>query len=121
MINRIDLKKSLTVLANSEKKVDSVLAVAQFRYPIQRALKINTKGFLEMINRKYKYCRSQDLKNYYHDAGVFAWYKTNSFFKKIDKNIITLPYVLPDKRVQDIDTLEDWKISEFKYKFIKRV
>lgn len=121
LINRIDLKKSLTVLDNSEKKVDSVLAVAQFRYPIQRALKINRKGFLEMINKKYKYCRSQDLKNYYHDAGVFAWYKTDNFFKKINKNIITVPYVLPDKRVQDIDTLEDWKISEFKYKFIKRV
>ena len=121
LISRFDLKKSLRILINSDENVDSVLAVSQFHYPIQRALKIDKKGFLEMINKKYKYYRSQDLKKSYHDAGVFAWFKTDNFFKKIKKNIATLPYVMSDSKVQDIDNMEDWKILEFKYKFIKKI
>lgn len=122
LISKIDLQKSLRILINSSRKVDSVLAVTKFNYPIQRALEINRKGFLTMINNKYKYHRSQDLKNSYHDAGVFAWFKTDNFLRKIKKkNIVTLPYVLSDSKVQDIDTIEDWKISELKYKFNKKI
>ena len=30
----------------------------------------------------------------------------------------TIPYEMPESEVQDIDTLEDWKIAEIKYSFL---
>jgi len=122
LIDKNDLIKSFKILDNSNLNVDSVAAIAEFSYPIQRGLRINKQGFVEMINEKYKYYRSQDLEKSYHDAAVFSWFKTNNFLNKVKKKKINvLGYVLPNNKVQDIDYLEDWKTAEFKYQLIKRI
>jgi len=122
LINFYDLKKSLRILDKSNSVVDSIMAVKKFSYPIQRALGINKKKHLYMRNKKYKNARSQDLEKSYHDAGVFSWFKTDNFLNKIKSNssIISLPFVLEELRVQDIDNIEDWKVAEFKYKILKQ-
>jgi CMP-N-acetylneuraminic acid synthetase len=31
-----------------------------------------------------------------------------------------MPYFLKETRVQDIDNIEDWKVAEFKYKYLQK-
>ncbi|MCX6113054.1 MAG: pseudaminic acid cytidylyltransferase [Proteobacteria bacterium] len=63
--------------------------------------------------------RSQELEASYHDVGQFYWIRITSFLKK---NSIftdnTMPFELPEIKAQDIDTEQDWKIAETKYRIL---
>jgi len=113
------LQKSYSMLRR--KKADSVIPVVAFSYPVQRSLQIKD-GVLSFICTENIIKRSQDLKPAYHDAGQFYWCDTNSFIKY--KQIFmpkSLPFVLSESEVQDIDNEEDWKIAEMKYKINKNM
>ena len=62
--------------------------------------------------------RSQDLQTYYHDAGLFYWDTAQRWNTNPDFFNLGRPYILPTWRVQDIDTLEDWKRAELMYKVL---
>lgn len=102
-------------------KIDAVIPVVKFSYPIQRAFRIKEK-YLEMYWSENYNKRSQDLETSYHDAGQFYWMKTNSFLKHnrifVKK---TAAYEISEFEAQDIDTVEDWKIAEIKYKLFKYI
>lgn len=111
------IKQGLKQLKKS--RADSIIPVVRFSYPIQRAFKIDS-GRLKMINPKNIYIRSQDLMPTYKDSGLFVWARTKSFLKQgglLTKN--TLPLEVSEAGVHDIDTQEDWKIAEIKYKILK--
>lgn len=94
------------------------IPVVPFSYPIQRALKI-TDDKISMVQPEYLLSRSQDLMKTYHDAGQYYWYKTSAFHK--NPNIMMLnpvAIVTPEEEVQDIDTMEDWKLAEMKWKIL---
>ena len=100
------------------RKTDAsgAIPVVPFSYPIQRALKI-TDDKISMVQPEYLLARSQDLMKTYHDAGQYYWYKTSAFHK--NPNIMMLnpvAIVTPEEEVQDIDTPEDWKLAEMKWK-----
>ena len=61
--------------------------------------------------------RSQDLEEYYHDAGQFYW-GTCSAWKNDEATFAphSIPVILPRYLVQDIDTPEDWKRAELMYR-----
>lgn len=106
-----------TAMDSLEKSgADSVLPVVKFSFPPQRCV-IVKEGMLEPKWPEYMNCRSQDLEPFYHDCGQFYCMRTESFLaqKKVvmDK---TVPFYQDEMNVQDIDTLEDWKIAEVKYK-----
>lgn len=108
-----DLKEGLERLI--KKKCSFVFTVTSFPYPIQRALKIVEGDRIEMFNADFFDRRTQDLEEAYHDAGQFYWGKAQAFLD----NVMTFskessPLILPRYRVQDIDTLEDWKEAEIK-------
>lgn len=97
-------------------KADSVIPVVKFNYPIQRALKINNNNKLEYIWPENINKRSQDFDHLYHDAGQFYWSNVDYFYKNerlISQN--SVPFVLAQTVVQDIDNKEDWKLAEIKY------
>ena len=97
---------------------DTIIPVVGFSYPPQRAFIIENEKLV------FKYpenlaARSQDLEKHYHDAGQFYVFKTDAFRK--NKNLLLgniLPLVLDEIEVQDIDTEEDWRLAEVKYKII---
>ena len=61
--------------------------------------------------------RSQDLEPIYHDCGQFYFCKTESLLKYHDVvGKATLPLIVSELEVQDIDNLSDWAIAEMKYK-----
>lgn len=99
-----------------KSKVDSVVPVVKFSYPIQRAFRITEENILEYIWPVNINKRSQVLETAYHDAGQFYWSKTESFVKAQSLVCgITLPFVLSEMEVQDIDNEEDWKLAEVKF------
>lgn len=103
-----------------EKNADGAMPVVQFSYPIQRALKIDGNK-ISMVQPEHLKSRSQDLMKTYHDAGQYYWYKVDAFRK--EQNIMMLnpiAIVTPEDEVQDIDTLEDWKMAEIKYALLKK-
>ncbi len=102
-----------------ESGADSVLPIVRFSYPIQRSLKLED-GRLGMFWPENYNKRSQDLEPAYHDAGQFYCMKVESFLRQ--KRLFadyTLPIILNESEVQDIDTEEDWRIAEMKYRFLK--
>lgn len=98
----------------------SVMSVCEFTEPVGRALKIEN-GLVKMVNPRNKFTRTQDLETRYFDAGRFYWIKRESFKK--NKSFInrgTVPFVVSRLLVQDIDTIEDWKMMEMKFKLLHK-
>ncbi len=91
---------------------DSVKPVVRFSYPIQRALKIIDEGKVEMIWPENARVRSQDLESAYYDAGQFYWMKFTEGLVGTDKYAIEIS----ELECQDIDTIEDWRMAELKFK-----
>lgn len=101
-----------------EKKFSMVHPIVKYSYPIQRCLKYDD-GKIKMLWKKYLKVRSQDVESIYHDAGQFFWAKSKEFIDKdglfSDNNGAI---VLSNLEVQDIDSIEDWKIAEIKYNLL---
>ena len=106
------IRDGLTCLRSSD--ADYAVTVTTFPFPIQRAVRINSDERLEMISSQFAMTRSQDLEETYHDAGQLYWGRTEAF--EAERPIFVagaaVPVYVPRLRVQDIDTLEDWKRAE---------
>ena len=101
---------------------DSLMPVARYSHPIQRALRIGANGFAEYCQPEFQRARSQDLAPTFHDAGMFYFSKTETFLAS--RSLVsgkTVLYEMEESCIQDIDTLEDWRIAELKYKMIHHV
>lgn len=97
----------------SAENVEYAFSATTFPFAIQRAITLDKNGSVSMFSPEYANTRSQDLPEAYHDAGQFYWGKASAFlsgkaiFAEHSKAVI-----LPRKRVQDIDTPEDWELAE---------
>jgi N-acylneuraminate cytidylyltransferase len=106
-----DLRAGLIRL--EETGAPFVLSVTTYAFPVQRALRRNSAGEVEMFDPAQMQTRSQDLEQAWHDAGQFYWGKAERWSS--NKGIFgqgTQGVVLPRHRVQDIDTVEDWLRAE---------
>lgn len=112
----ITAQKLLEAMNSLRKtEADSVISVVKYGFPPQRAFLIEN-GMIKYQYPQYERTRSQDLEPVYHDCGQFYICTCNSFMQNhslIQKN--TIPYIIPDEEVQDIDTMSDWAIAEAKY------
>lgn len=99
------------------EKADFMTPVVRFSYPPQRC-QIIENGQLVRKWPEYKYTRSQDLEPWYHDAGQFYIGNIECLLKNGMSNGVNIPYIMEEIRVQDIDTEEDWKIAEMKFRLI---
>ena len=107
--------------AKLSEKVDGCFTVVEYSYPIQRSLKMNEHGLIEMRFPEYLKSRTQDLEKTYHDAGQFYFMKTSAMEQ--EKTVWckrTVPLVLSELEVQDLDTLTDWQLAEMKYELIHK-
>ena len=102
-----------------KEQADSVMPVVKFSFPPQRCV-VERDGSLVPKWEEYMNCRSQDLEPLYHDCGQFYCLRTEAF--RLQKKVVmehTLPVFMEETRVQDIDTIEDWKIAEMKYRILQ--
>lgn len=76
-------------------------------------------GFLVPSDPESMKMRSQDLEPQYHDCGQFYCIRVASFLKQRTMVMAhTMPYLQDELTVQDIDTEEDWKLAELKYRLL---
>lgn len=117
-INHEFIQKGLCELISA--KIDYAFSATSFPFPIQRALKLNDEQRVEMFQPKHLNTRSQDLEEAYHDAGQFYWGTKSAFLqRKPFFSHESKAVLLPRKRVQDIDTNEDWELAEALYKALQ--
>lgn len=108
------LQEAVNLLASNN--CDSVVPVVAYSFPPQRANVIRN-GKLQYQHPEYMFKRSQDLEKIYHDCGQFYICKVETFMK--NKKLITdntVPIIMPEEEVQDIDNMSDWIMAEMKYK-----
>lgn len=100
-------------------KGSAAFTCVEYSYPIQRSLKIGSDGRISMRFPEYATARSQDLEKTYHDAGQFYFTTVNTLRECGSLwGPDTLPIVLPELEVQDLDTLQDWALAELKYEYL---
>ncbi len=111
------LKEAMELL--EEREADSVMPVVRFSFPPQRSVVVK-EGLLQFKWPEYMMARSQDLEPFYHDVGQFYCVRVDSFCAQ-NKLVMekTVPLEISDLEAQDIDTEEDWKIAEIKYRMLR--
>lgn len=102
-----------------EDGADAVTPVVRFSFPPQRAFVIRD-GRLQYQFPENALKRSQDLEPIYHDCGQFYAMHVKNVLENV-KGICATPIIMPETEVQDIDTEEDWKIAEIKYRMMNDV
>lgn len=105
-----DIQGSLDRLINSN--VNYCYPVTVFPSAIQRALKLTDNKQTQPFYPEFEATRTQDLEPAFYDAGQFYWGKTNAWLANIKIHSDGLGYVIPNWRVIDIDTLDDWQRAE---------
>jgi len=105
-----DLRGALARMNKSE--ADYCFPVTEYPTVIQRALKLLSNGKMKPFYPEFETTRTQDLEPAYYDAGQFYWGKVGAWLtnSKIHNN--GLGYTIPNWRVVDIDTPEDWSRAE---------
>ncbi|GEM_PF-212510 len=103
----------------NEGNCSAAFTCVEYSYPIQRSLAINADGHIGMKYPEYAKSRSQDLDKSYHDAGQF-YFTTVKALRECGSlwGPDTLPIILPELEVQDLDTLQDWALAELKYEYL---
>lgn len=115
-VNADKLKRAYDEICSSTAK--TLLPVTAFSFPPQRGVYIR-QNRLELVSPEFLNVRSQDIEKVYHDCGQFSFFKIAPFME--EKKLITddtIPFIIDEKEVQDIDTESDWEIAEIKYRML---
>lgn len=123
LIQGLALLKSGDAKANQHRNQGTQysFAATRFSFPIQRSIRCNQNGQIEMFWPEHFSTRSQDLEIAYHDAGMFYWGKPSAFLSSLP---IFAPHskmvLIPHFRVQDIDEPDDWLRAEMLYQILSQ-
>ena len=90
--------------------------VASYPSPIQRALRRSEAEQVEPFDAHYVTTRTQDLEPAYFDAGQFYWGSVAAWNAGGSPHAGGYTLVLPEWRVVDIDTPDDWDRAERLYR-----
>lgn len=119
LVRQVDLLSARAKLV--AEGLDCVFPACRFSYPIWRSLKLEDDRL--RMNWPENYAkRSQDLPEAFHDSGQFYWFRVDRFVatgKLFTDN--TGGIVLPESQVQDIDSEDDWRMCEMKYRLLNPV
>jgi pseudaminic acid cytidylyltransferase len=116
-VDETSLQSGFKLITHQSYK--TVFSVAEFSYPVLRALKMDTKKKVSMIWPENLNKRSQDLEPVFHDAGQFYWIIVDEFLKEGKLFTDNSGVVLLDAlKVQDIDNEADWQIAELKHSIL---
>lgn len=113
------LREGMNKLIN--EKVDTVIPVVQFSFPPQRCFVIRD-GKVTFLYPENAQVRSQDLEPQYHDVGQFYCINSKKFLEnKVLVMKETMPVIMDEMEVQDIDNFSDWELAEMKYRILHEI
>ena len=117
LIDREDLKSACSLFEQSNKK-KPLLSVSAFPTPIEHAFHLTEEGKLVPFKKEALSKRTQDLKQAYYDAGMFAFYSPEYIKNSIQAGDFMdyMGFEVASYKVTDIDWPEDWKRAEALYK-----
>jgi pseudaminic acid cytidylyltransferase len=106
---------SLSIAVNQARRepLDFIVSIGRYKTPVQRSLRLNSSGKMEMTSPDLYLSRSQDLERRYFDVGHFyvgsveAWRQRVTMF-----NPPFSPIMIEDWRAHDIDVEADWALAE---------
>jgi pseudaminic acid cytidylyltransferase len=108
-----DVRAALAVL---EEGGDYAFPVVAFPSAIQRALRREADGTARPFFPEHAGTRTQDLPPAYHDAGQFYWGRAPAWLEGRNIHLHGRTIILPEWRVVDIDTPDDWERAELLYR-----
>lgn len=111
MIDPADIRRALDVLEAAGGE-GYAFPVAPFPSPIQRALRRGEDGRVAPFNPEHVGTRTQDLEPGYYDAGQFYWGGADAWLAGLNIHANGRSIILPEWRVVDIDTPDDWDRAE---------
>ena len=99
-----------------KRDADFVYPVTEYVSPVQRAMRQLPGGKMQFLRPEYELTRTQDLEKTYHDAGQFYWGNVTAWLghRKMHTDGLGMP--IPNWRVVDIDSENDWIRAECVYK-----
>jgi N-acylneuraminate cytidylyltransferase len=111
-----DLERGLRFL--EQEHAASAFPVVRYDFPIEQALTLVGDRPVARWPAQID-LNSQDLAEHYHDAGSFYWLDVARFMETgrlLTEQAVAFP--LPAERVQDINTPEDWRRAELKFRIM---
>ena len=112
------LTLGLSVLSNRED-INYVTPVTSYPFPTQRSLGFTKTGqYLEMCEPEFLMVHSQQLEPRFHETAQFWWGKGATWLAKWPMQMKVAGIYTPRWMTQDIDTLEDWKQAEIRWKIL---
>lgn len=103
------------------RNADFVYPVTEYAHPIQRAMRQLPGGKMQFFSPEHELTRTQDLEKSYHDAGQFYWGKASAWLEQKKMHTAGLGMQIPNWRVVDIDTENDWKRAELVFNQLKSI
>tara|TARA_A100001388_G_scaffold277366_1_gene268205 strand:+ start:1704 stop:2396 length:693 start_codon:yes stop_codon:yes gene_type:complete len=97
--------------------VQMAMTITSYAHPIMRSFKLSDNGLITYAWEEYRNKRSQDLPEFFHDAGICYQFDLTKI-EKNDPELIS-GYKVPRLRCQDIDNEEDFNFAENLFKLIK--
>ena len=106
------LKQAAALARTAPQDIDFVMGVQAYPHPIQRAITMKNDQ-VQLVSAEHAKTRTQDLEEYYHDAGQFvfgrrtAWLSGHTVWDRK-----TLGVQVSQKDAVDIDTPDDLALAE---------
>jgi pseudaminic acid cytidylyltransferase len=114
LLEKSDLTKAKELFMKIKDRF--IIAATEYSHPIQRSFRIDQDKSLILSDPKFSQHRTQDLESYYHDAGQFVWGDKKLWNSSNSILVNSAAIAIPNSRIQDIDTPEDWKIAEIMHR-----
>jgi len=110
--------ETLVEASKAMSSADAVVPVCKYPVPIEWAMKIED-GILYPLDRAAQMIRSQDLTPKYYDVGMFYFIRAAAFEAEgTMQSKRTTAFVISELECQDIDTPDDWRMAEMKYRIL---
>ena len=107
------LQKAVEIIETTD--ANRVIPTVEYPYPPQRAF-VEKDGYITYQYPEYLNTRTQDLTPIFHDCGQFYVFRVSDLLAPSQTMDKWVPLMMPPTEVQDIDTDNDWKIAEIKYR-----
>jgi pseudaminic acid cytidylyltransferase len=113
LLDIADLAGALALLRSTG--AEYCFPVAEFPSAVQRALKRDANGKMSPFYPQFETTRTQDLEPAFHDAGQFYWGMRQAWLTNHQIHSHGVGFPIPNWRVVDIDTPDDWLRAESLY------